>query len=85
MLASLIARFFSVKMALMSFLLASLCALGFEFIGSSIDSQGILHEPFFLVPIAWLWIFIGLFAGLGALVAKVMASIQLKKTNKETE
>lgn len=85
MLASLMAHFFSVKMALISFSLACLCALGFEFIGSSIDSQGILHEPFFLVPIAWLWIFIGLFAGLGALVARLMIKIQLTTTNKETE
>ncbi len=34
----------------------------FKIIGSSLDEQGILHEPFFLVPIGYLLV------GLGCLI-----------------
>jgi hypothetical protein len=73
MLAPIITRLFRFKTGLIFFSLAALCWLGFDFIGSTVDSQGILHEPFFLVPIGWLFIFAGLFSTLGASVRKLMA------------
>jgi hypothetical protein len=30
------------------------CVVAFEVIGSSVNEDGILVEPFFLIPIAWL-------------------------------
>ena len=42
-------------------LLASVCALLslcsvllFEYLGGSVDAQGVLHEPFALIPLAWM-------------------------------
>lgn len=35
--------------------LGSLCLIAFHLIGSSIDSDGMLHEPFALIPIG-LWL-----------------------------
>jgi len=40
------------------------CFVLFEMIGSTVDSNGILHEPFFLVPFGYLFILIGLVSGL---------------------
>ncbi|MBB1270729.1 DUF3955 domain-containing protein [Shewanella sp. SR44-3] len=72
MLASIITQLFRFKTALIFFSVAALCWLGVNFIGSTVDSQGVLHEPFFLVPIGWLFIFAGLFSVLGASLKKLM-------------
>lgn len=32
----------------------------YTLIGSEVDAQGILHEPFALIPVGWLLIFVGL-------------------------
>ena len=32
------------------------CALAFQWIGSSVDAKGVLHEPFALIPIGYLLI-----------------------------
>lgn len=45
--------------------LGSLCLIAFQLIGSSIDSDGMLHEPFALIPIG-LWLIVA-----GALVGAV--------------
>lgn len=39
------------------------CFLLSAAIGSTIDSNGVLHEPFFLIPIGYLFILIGLISG----------------------
>ena len=36
-------------------LLALLCIMLFERLGASVDAQGMLHEPFALIPVAWLF------------------------------
>lgn len=41
-----------------------LSLLAFGLIGSTVDVQGVLHEPFFLVPLGFLLIFIGIILGL---------------------
>lgn len=43
----------------------------FTIIGSSIDSDGILQEPFFLVPIGYLFLLVGLVSGLVYLIQKI--------------
>ena len=36
-----------------------LCLLAFNLIGSTVDAQGVLHEPFGLLPIGFLLIVLG--------------------------
>lgn len=36
------------------------CGVAFNLIGSTVDANGFLHEPFFLVPIGYLLVFSGL-------------------------
>lgn len=43
------------------------CFLAFNLMGSTLDAQGMLHEPFALLPLGYLLIFMGL--GLGLLPA----------------
>ena len=35
-------------------LLGFICLIAFDIIGSEVDSDGKLVEPFFLIPISWL-------------------------------
>lgn len=49
-------------------ILGGLCFLASALIGSYVDSQGMLHEPFFLLPIGYLLLFAGLIGGLINLV-----------------
>jgi len=46
------------------------CFLLFAMIGSTIDSSGILHEPFFLIPIGYLFLLIGLISGISYLIRR---------------
>jgi len=36
-------------------LLALACIMLYERLGSSVDAQGVLQEPFALIPVAWLF------------------------------
>ena len=38
--------------------------LGYGWVGATVDKQGVLHESFFLVPLGFLLIFIGIILGL---------------------
>ena len=49
----------SKRLAVLFISLAALCLLAFLAIGSSIDADGRLHEPFGLIPLAWLSLAIG--------------------------
>lgn len=42
---------------------AVVCIVAFNMIGSEVDSQGMLHEPFFLIPLFWLFLTFSLIAG----------------------
>ncbi len=35
-------------------LLSLICVLLFAYMGGSVDAQGVLHEPFALIPLAWM-------------------------------
>lgn len=59
----------------LSFVLLALggaCLLAFNLIGSTIDAQGFLHEPFGLIPIGWLLIFVGTLTGLAWLARTIL-------------
>jgi hypothetical protein len=51
------------KGALLLCFLGGACLFAFRLIGSPIDQDGVLHEPFPLIPIGWLLISLGVVAG----------------------
>lgn len=42
---------------------AAACIVTFNMLGAEVDSQGMLHEPFFLIPLFWLFLMFSLIAG----------------------
>jgi len=46
------------------------CAVAYSLIGSYVDEAGMLHEPFGLIPIGYLSVFIGLVIGIVGLIKK---------------
>lgn len=57
------------------FLIAIGCLVIFSIIGSEVAADGTLIEPFFLIPIFWLFSFIGILA----LIFRVILSLFKKK------
>lgn len=57
------------------FLIAIGCLVIFNIIGSEVAADGTLIEPFFLIPIFWLFSFIGILA----LIFRVILSLLKKK------
>ena len=47
------------KITILLFIIGLLCLLAFNLIGSTVDAQGVLHEPFGLIPIGFLLIVLG--------------------------
>jgi hypothetical protein len=48
------------------------CFIAYTFIGSYVDQDGLLQEPFFLIPIGFLFIFFGIiFAGIKLIYKKL--------------
>jgi hypothetical protein len=61
-------------------LLAALAAWGtYQIIGSSVDSQGRLQEPFALIPISFLFLFLGLISGLVYLISRLVRRLRNTK------
>lgn len=59
--------------------LGSLCLIAFQLIGSSIDSSGMLHEPFALIPIG-LWLIVaGALVGAVALVRAAVRALARRR------
>ena len=51
-----------------------LCLLAFNLIGSTVDAQGVLHEPFALLPIGFLLIALGALSYIFQLVKNKLGS-----------
>jgi prepilin signal peptidase PulO-like enzyme (type II secretory pathway) len=47
------------RISLALFLLGFLCLFAFMIIGSEVAADGMLIEPFFLIPLAWLFFLTG--------------------------
>ena len=47
------------KISFLLLVAGALCLLAFNLIGSTVDAQGVLHEPFGLLPIGFLLIVLG--------------------------
>lgn len=58
------------------FFLGIICFLLSRVIGSNVDGNGILHEPFFLIPLGYLFFIIGLISGLFYLIKRFSKSYQ---------
>lgn len=54
---------FSKSMCALLILSGVVCMAAYRLIGSSVDKSGILHEPFLLIPLGWLAVFLGLLVG----------------------
>ncbi|WP_195938062.1 DUF3955 domain-containing protein [Romboutsia sp. 1001713B170131_170501_G6] len=63
---------------LIPFIIGIGCFLSFSFIGSEVAPDGTLVEPFFLVPIGYLFLFIGI---IGVLVRVVLNYFKKSKCN----
>jgi len=48
-----------VRIGLTSLLLGFGLLAAFRLVGSSVDQDGFLHEPFALLPIGWLFVLLG--------------------------
>ena len=67
------------KIAITFLVLGILCFVAFEpLIGSEVDENGILREPFFLIPIGWLFLFLGFFSFLLILIHFLWTSFKKK-------
>ena len=49
------------------------CFLAFNLLGSTLDAQGFLHEPFALLPLGYLLLFIGMVLSLRPLLRRALA------------
>ena len=47
-------------LSIISFFISIVCILSYNVIGSSVAPDGTLIEPFYLIPISWLFLIIGL-------------------------
>ncbi|NPV55813.1 MAG: DUF3955 domain-containing protein [Anaerolineae bacterium] len=50
------------------------CIVAYNAIGQSIDADGYLQEPFFLIPLFWLFFFASLVAGGANGLARIIQS-----------
>ncbi len=57
-------KLISIRVSAIFIGISLLCFLGFWAIGSEVDADGYLHEPFALIPLGWIFFFIGIFIGL---------------------
>ncbi|MBM0490660.1 DUF3955 domain-containing protein [Aeromonas jandaei] len=48
------------------------CFVAFELIGATVDDNGLLHEPFALIPVGFLLVTLGVLLALLALIHGVM-------------
>jgi len=58
---------------------AVVCIAAFTMIGSEVDAQGMVQEPFFLIPLFWLFLLFSLIAGGVNIVARIAQIIHQKK------
>lgn len=47
-------------LSIISFFISIVCILSYNVIGSSVAPDGTLIEPFYLIPMSWLFLIIGL-------------------------
>ncbi len=55
--------------------LGMICLLAFHRLGSHVDAQGVLHEPFFLLPVGYALLVCGVIAGVAGGVRRARARL----------
>jgi hypothetical protein len=70
------------KLAALFTALGVISLISFNLLGSYVDSQGYLHEPFGLLPIGFLFIFMGI---LLALLSVLRAFYRQRRTKAEKQ
>ncbi|MDM5131126.1 DUF3955 domain-containing protein [Aeromonas piscicola] len=70
------------KLAALFTALGMISLISFNLLGSYVDSQGYLHEPFGLLPIGFLFIFMGI---LLALLSVLRAFFRQRRTKAEKQ
>ena len=68
----------SSRASILFFLGAFLSWGAYQLIGQEVDAQGILREPFFLIPLTWLLIGLGLISVLLFLLTRMVRAIRKK-------
>ncbi|MEW9078460.1 DUF3955 domain-containing protein [Terrisporobacter glycolicus] len=66
------------KITLLCLLMTLLCLVSYNLIGSKVLEDGTLQEPFFLIPIAYLFLFTSI---INAVFIKIKDVYKLKKHN----
>lgn len=66
------------KIALLCLIMTLICVVSYNLIGSKVLEDGTLQEPFFLIPIAYLFLFASI---ISAVVIKIKDVYKLKKYN----
>lgn len=54
--------------SLISIFISIVCIVSFNIIGSEVLPDGTLVEPFFLIPLGWLFFSIGIISGISAFI-----------------
>ncbi|QRN82682.1 DUF3955 domain-containing protein [Chloroflexota bacterium] len=63
------------------FLICAIFCLGaYTIIGQEIDAQGFLQEPFFLVPLFWLFLLLGVITVVVNVITRIVRSNRRKTT-----
>lgn len=62
----------SSRLMILFLLCGAACWGVFNLIGSTVDGQGFLREPFFLIPFGWLFFFLALVSALGTVIGWAM-------------
>ncbi len=63
---------------LIPFIIILVCIIAYNCIGSNILEDGTLVEPFYLIPIAWAFLFIGI---IGFVIRLLLSYIKSKNRN----
>lgn len=63
---------------LIPFIIMIICIIAYNCIGSNVLEDGTLSEPFYLIPIAWTFFFIGI---IGFIIRLLLNYVKCKKEN----
>jgi len=55
-------------LSLISIFISIVCIVSYNIIGSEVLADGTLAEPFFLIPLGWLFLAIGIITGITAFI-----------------
>jgi drug/metabolite transporter (DMT)-like permease len=70
----------SMWLSLAYFLGSAICWASYYIIGTKLDAQGVLQEPFALIPMGFLLFLAGMFVGIAHIIIRIK---QARKTKKQ--